>query len=830
MITKNSTFKINVAEIFDDTIVSFDFKLTKGYKITGLNLSLSTEHDLKRYYENIFHWLSSIPEEIELQFVSQIEYNNQTKIDLQKNSLSLSNRKLEFLSKEMYRKFKEEDIRQIIQYLFITYTPKHKEPNWSITPYIFSGVYEDNLHNKLMDYKKKLDEVCDGLYQLTTMNIKVENLNNQQLFEYQHNYLNQNRSKYITPKIKNIHKDELETEEYLQFDYLKNITIRDQIINSSIDHKADHICIDGVYYKSINLTSLGNLWDISSTYQLLLSLPFDYYLQLGIKKPIQEKAIKRLNLQKWAQDMAIGIGSFHLPFWAADRDSILKAQHQKEQLNQATTVISYGQEQFFTITLSVIVNSDTLEQLDHKAKKVEVLFDRLQGAVAIADKFNHLDNCFSYLPNGYSLNRRQHGLTTSQLVRFLPLLSNWKGVKKPQFLLKNTNLEIVPFTLDKTDTVPVGSGLICGVPGSGKSVFVNWLVSRILLSSPNDFVVIVDIGGSYIKLARAFKELSNYLKISYQKKYAVNIFPNKTQFCSDPSFMVFIIHSIQLMVSNQSGTEFEAKEKHLIENTIRNIYKPLSDIDEPILSDLVKALQKSKSSLDDEEKDFLTNLIKNLSYYTDPKGNYAVLLNSKTQLDLNKQLTIFDLTDIKQDTKLQAIYLFLIQNFLNNRMLNQFGRKQHVFYDEAWLMMGISQSSDTLDKLFRTGRKYGTAITVVSQNAQDFLEPGAKQFIKQAFIKYILPLKDPEILEQFQFNEREIDYCKALRTVDKKFSQVFIKYSDQGSMIAQIELSAFELELFRTDTESKSDYEQILDSDTDIFEIVKAKVYAKANI
>lgn len=120
--------------------------------------------------------------------------------------------------------------------------------------------------------------------------------------------------------------------------------------------------------------------------------------------------------------------------------------------------------------------------------------------------------------------------------------------------------------------------------------------------------------------------------------------------------------------------------------------------------------------------------------------------------------------------------------------------------DECWQLLKESQGTDLVEVFYRTARKLNAGVLSISQNPEDFLEAKiAGVMVNNSPVKYILRLKKGhEKLASFGLNENEIQASRELEVKPGLYSEVFIKFDDQG-VVAKIEPSPLEYWVATTD-------------------------------
>src|ERR1035437_9859090 len=145
---------------------------------------------------------------------------------------------------------------------------------------------------------------------------------------------------------------------------------------------------------------------------------------------------------------------------------------------------------------------------------------------------NHFRLYLQGIPGHGELNDRQFYIQTNALAGLIPLTGSWRGSKEKKMLLETPLGELVgldPFD----DDLPAKHGLILGTTGSGKSFTTNYILSAYLAESPENHVVVI-VGGSYRKLARAFG--GEYLEVELSEKFGFNPFPPRSEIAPEGEF------------------------------------------------------------------------------------------------------------------------------------------------------------------------------------------------------------------------------------------------------------------------------------------------------
>lgn len=123
---------------------------------------------------------------------------------------------------------------------------------------------------------------------------------------------------------------------------------------------------------------------------------------------------------------------------------------------------------------------------------------------------------------------------------------------------------------------------------------------------------------------------------------------------------------------------------------------------------------------------------------------------------------VFDLHRLGESTK-GAAYLALTE-WLMRRMGQERGRRLIVF-DEAWHLLNDQESSPYLEELFRRGRKWDTAVSLLSQDIGDFTRHRAAEVCLRNAPMVLLLRQHPqslaEVSQLLRLHEGEVDIIEA---------------------------------------------------------------------
>ncbi|MCY0897667.1 MAG: ATP-binding protein [Firmicutes bacterium] len=122
---------------------------------------------------------------------------------------------------------------------------------------------------------------------------------------------------------------------------------------------------------------------------------------------------------------------------------------------------------------------------------------------------------------------------------------------------------------------------------------------------------------------------------------------------------------------------------------------------------------------------------------------------------------VFDFSRVVDGMK-GAVYLALTE-WLMRRMARD-NQRRLIIFDEAWHLLTDDQSAPYLEELFRRGRKWGTAVSLLTQDIGDFTRSRAAEVCLRNAPMLLLMRQHPESLREIQtllrLSEGEIDIIR----------------------------------------------------------------------
>lgn len=417
-----------------------------------------------------------------------------------------------------------------------------------------------------------------------------------------------------------------------------------------------------------------------------------------------------------------------------------------DPLDSATTLrdkIMRGQEKLFQVSIYVTLTADSLTELDKTTKLLETVLSARLFYMKTA-RYQQIDALQSILPRAQDLLNQKRNLDSSSAALTFPFMSSelvqesgiLYGVNK-----SNNSLVILDrFSLNNANSI------IFAQSGSGKSYATKVEILRQLMQDTK--VIVIDPEREYKRLSESVG--GTYIKLSARSKEKINPFDLATTHHNRKDLSEHaqdLIEVLSLMVDGLSP-----REKAAIDKAILAIYKA-SKKQMPLLEDLYEQLKsQGQTKLCDRLEKYIT-------------GSLAQVFNSQTNIKLNNRLVVFDIKDLPES--LRQIMMMIISNFVANQVKAR-PEKRLLVIDEGWLLLQHEESARFVSGLVRRARKYYLGVSIISQQANDFLQNDYGRAIASQSSLRILMRQDTttikKVVTEFHLSEYEENF---LLTCDK---------------------------------------------------------------
>lgn len=752
----------------DGSIVGVSGKTGIGFRLEGVDFLLFEEARREVFFNELAKLMNQMPEEITVSFHKRKSLGNPELLKEYQNALVMEDPLTKVIAGAKLEAFKNQRLVKKELFLFIAIKQK------------------SNIKGKNFEEVMKLEEsriAVTGAAELIrktlrSLGVKAERLSKTEILNEYYRKLNPSLS------------DVVSLGEWFHEDtgFPRYETLRSKLLLNPPWVSDEYFYLDGFYHAVSNLRILPEEASLGMIKHFESALPDESEIVLTIRKPEQEKEVSKMKVR------------FNLAkanaFFRIMQDHF--AQERQRQYEEFLQRLAEEGGRIFDISLSVLVKGKSETELQDKKAEVIKAFPKMNHALGVIDHLEHAELFLTHLPIQGDENPVSFSVETGGLVRMLPLLEEWKGTRKPEILLKTYQDEALK--LDLFDPVlPAKHALMVGSTGSGKSFITNFLLTQFLIADPKNHVVVIDMGGSYRKLARVLG--GGYLEMDLTEDYALELFPEKGRFFADgknfdSDLLAFLSTLIEKLVTERE--KLGPTDLRILEKAILKIYEVLPREGRPLLADVANIL-RNYSLGDEDDRKRAYQFSKNLSIWTE--GRFGKILNRPGKLKLDNRLLVFDLGKLSSYPELQAILFFVIRSAISRKLYDT-SIKKMIVIDEGWRFFNDDIGGRLIEELYRTARKHNGLVLSISQSPEDFLSSKASTAIlANSYVKYILKLqKGHDLLKNLDLNECEIQAVRELEIRPGLYSEIFIKFFDRP-VIAKLEPSGLDYWISTTDSE-----------------------------
>ncbi len=511
-----------------------------------------------------------------------------------------------------------------------------------------------------------------------------------------------------------------------------NITFGEQdaldiLSYAGLEENVDYLCIDGVYMRTLFIS--GYPFVASSDWMdSLIHFNHDIDISYHLHEVDARAALPKLNRK---------ITELESTRRAMMREGRIVGSEITDPLESAIDLrdkIQRGQEKLFQMAIYICIRSETKEELDKTTKLLEANLSARLFYSKVA-RYQQLEALQSILPRGEDQLAQKRNLDSSSAALTFPFMSSelvqesgiLYGVNK-----SNNSLVILDrFSLHNANSI------IFAQSGAGKSYTIKVEILRQLMQGTR--VIVIDPEREYKRLAESVK--GTYIKLSAKSKQKINPFDLATTVheISDLSE-----HTQDLIdVLGLMAESLTAREKAAIDKAVLKIYKK-SKTKPPLLEDLYAELRKLGQ----------LKLCEKLEKYI--SGSLADVFNAQTNVKLDNRLVIFDIKDLPEN--LRQIMMLIISNFVKNQVMAK-PEKRLLIIDEGWILLQHEESARFVAGLVRRARKYYLGVSIISQQANDFLKSEYGRAIASQSALRILMRQDTTtikgVVSEFNLSEYE---------------------------------------------------------------------------
>lgn len=526
---------------------------------------------------------------------------------------------------------------------------------------------------------------------------------------------------------------------------------------AGLEEQADYLCIDGVYIRTLFVSGYpfnGN----SGWLDGLINFNHDADISYHFHEVDARQALPQLNRK---------ITELESRRRSMIRDGKIVGSEITDPLNSAMELrdkILRGQEKLFQMSIYVNVRADSLAELDKVTKLLETAMSAKLFYIKSA-RYQQLEAMQSILPRGEDQLNQARNLDSSSASITFPFMSS--ELVQESGILYGVNKSNNSLVIIDRFSLPNANSITFAQSGSGKSYTTKVEILRQLMQGTK--VIVIDPEREYHNLSNSVD--GTYIKLSAKSKEKINPFDVATTYHAKSDLSEHIQDLTEVISLMAEG--LDKSEKAAVDKAILKVYKKAKK-EEPRLQNLYAELQTLG---------FL-QLCERLEKYI--SGSLAGVFNSHTNIKLDNRLVIFDIKDMPEN--LRPIMMLIISNFVQNQVKAK-PEKRLLVIDEGWLLLEHEQSARFVAGLVRRARKYYLGVSIISQQANDFLHSEYGRVIASQSALRILMHQDTTtikgVVQEFDLSEYEHELLltcgrgEALLIADQNHVAVQIVASDK---------------------------------------------------
>lgn len=530
----------------------------------------------------------------------------------------------------------------------------------------------------------------------------------------------------------------------------------DTLSYAGLEERPDYLCIDGVYIRTLFISGYPYV-AASGWLDTLINFNHDVDITYHVHEVDALLALPKLHRK---------ITELESTRRAMIRDGKIVGSEVTDPLDSAMELrdkIQRGQEKLFQMSIYVCLRAASLAELDKVTKLLETTLSARLFYSKTA-RFQQLEALQSILPRAEDQLRQERNLDSSSAALSFPFMS--AEMVQESGILYGVNKSNSSLVILDRFSLPNANSITFAESGSGKSYTTKVEILRQLMRGTK--VIVIDPEREYKRLSESVN--GTYIKLSAVSEEKINPFDLTTTLRTRNNLAEHVQDLTEIIGLMAEG--LKPHEKSAVDKALLRIYQDKSK--QPLLSDLYDELQVLEQF----------SLCERLDKYV--HGSLADVFNSQTNIKLDNRLIIFDIKDLPES--LRQIMMLILSNFVQNQVKAK-PEKRLLVIDEGWMLLEHEESARFVAGLVRRARKYYLGVSIISQQANDFLHSDYGRAIASQSALRILMRQDTTtikgVVSEFNLSEFEHSYLltcgrgEALIIADQNHVAVKIVASDK---------------------------------------------------
>lgn len=373
--------------------------------------------------------------------------------------------------------------------------------------------------------------------------------------------------------------------------------------------------------------------------------------------------------------------------------------------------LKHNGERLIDSIIVVDVSAPSAERLDQLVHDVIAVVDA-QSCVAETMTYMQVEGLNAALPLGVNTLPMSRTLTTSGAAILIPFTT--QELFQPGGVFHGVNARSGnAVVVDRTRSVN-GNGFNLGTSGSGKSQAAKNEILQILLTRPDDELVVIDPEREFAALADALHgERVLIGEASGQHINAMDIeFGDDEE--GDPirSKCSGMLNMLDVLIGGGNG--MDTVTRALVDRCLMTLYQRLRDhktSQQPTLLDLQQELAAMP-------EDAAKQAASALEIYSTGSLN---AFSHPTNADVSNRFVVYDVMELGAELKTFGMMVVLDQIW--NRVVRNraSGRRTWLWVDEFHMLFSNPFAAASFLRMYKRARKWGLSVTGITQNIEELL-------------------------------------------------------------------------------------------------------------
>lgn len=539
------------------------------------------------------------------------------------------------------------------------------------------------------------------------------------------------------------------------------LTTKDVIAPDYFEFKTNYGMCGGKYFRALYLRSIPEIIS-DSIIKDITSTTIDMTTSLHFTPIPTEVASRRIKNRLTTIDASLLDKQKKASRSGYSADLISpELRNSHEQTAALLEEVARKSQNMFEMSLVIVHFADTKEQLDSDTKTLQSVTAGQKLRLSVLSEQQEV-GLNTVLPLALNQIHVSTTLTSESASAFTPFVNTELIDRNGGMFYGFNKISNNPILLNRKN-LKNGNGFIFGTPGAGKSMSAKQEMLTVLLSTPDDTVLVVDPEAEYYPMAEMLG--GEVVRIASGSDVYIN--PLDIDMSADSEDDPIAIKS-DFMVSFCDAIAGDRNcitpaQRSIIDRCVKAAYQDfLSSYDPearqydqskiPTLVDFFNVLKKQRGFDAAQLRDMLE------LYVTGSQNIFA----HRTNVDYKDRFVVFDIRDT--GATLKNVALLVVLDYVWNKMVAGRKNKNYTwfFVDEIYLLFKTQSSAEFLKNLYKRARKYMGIPTGITQNVSDLLrDETARTMIANSEYLELLNQKSEDRLilqELLHMSDAELSY------------------------------------------------------------------------